>query len=412
VGYGVVDDAVATTGAVMELETPPEVEAFRERVRAFIVEHSPGRKQHTGVRAPEPELMAAIRTWTASLFEAGFLGIDWPAEYGGRPDAHPLEPAIVAEEISRARSWPPVGAAELAAAAVIEFGSAEQRERFLPRIRSCGDIWCQLFSEPGAGSDLAALSTRARRDGDDWIVDGQKVWTTNGQYADRGYLLARTDPDVPKHRGITAFALDMTAPGVQVRPLREITGTTDFNEVFFDGVRIPDRDVLGEVDDGWRVAMTSLGRERSGVAAHGIELFAALDDLVALAARTPSGGSPALADPAARQRIGELATRTHVNAAMVAMSQSRMLHGTGQPADAAIGKIFFSELNHDMSEYAVALQGPDGILVEGDDAVQADGWWQDSFLYSRAYTIAGGANEILRTQIGERGLGLPREPKP
>jgi alkylation response protein AidB-like acyl-CoA dehydrogenase len=396
----------------MRLESPPELEAFRKKVRAFVADHAPGPKTHAGVRAPEHAAVPVIRRWTAELFAAGFLGIDWPVEYGGRPDAHPLEAHIVVEEITRARTWQPIGAAALAAAAIIDFGTAEQRERFLPRMRGAEDIWCQLFSEPGAGSDLANLSTRARPDGDGWVVDGQKVWTTNGQHADMGYLLARTDPDAPKHRGITAFALDMRTPGVDVRPLREITGTTDFNEVFLDGVRIRAANVIGEVNQGWKVAMSSLGRERSGVAAHGVELFAVLDDLLGLAGESTVRGGPALEDSATRQRIGELATRVHVNAAMVNLAQSRMLAGTEKPADAAIGKIFFSEVNHDMAEFGVDLQGADGILTEADPAVRRGGWWQDAYLYARAYTIAGGANEILRTQIAERGFGLPREPRP
>lgn len=387
----------------MQLEPSPELEAFRRKVRSFVSEHAPARKEHAGVRAPAPELIPEIRMWTAKLYDAGFLGITWPAEYGGRPDAHPLEPFVVAEEIARARAWPPVGAAALAASAVIEFGTDGQRDHFLPRIRSGADIWCQLFSEPGAGSDLAALQTRARREGDEFVVDGQKVWTTNGQHADLGYLLARTDPAAPKHRGITAFAVGMRAPGVDVRPLREITGTTDFNEVFLDGVRIPATDVIGEVNGGWRVAMSSLAHERSGVAARGVELFAALDDLLRLAeARS------VVDDSATRQTIGELATRTHVNAAMNGLAQSRMLHRTEQPVDALLGKIFFSELNHDLTAFGVRLQGIDGLVVEGDPAVVAGGWWQDAHLYSRAYTIAGGANEVLRTQIAERGLGLPK----
>ena len=395
----------------MRLESTPELEAFREKVRTFVTEHAPGTKTHSGVRAPEPGLMPAIREWTARLYEAGLLGIDWPVEYGGRPDAHPLEPSVVAEEITRARTWPPVGAASLASGALIDFGTDEQRARFLPRIRSCEDVWCQLFSEPEAGSDLAALRTRARREGEGadavFVVDGQKVWTTNGQHADMGYLLARTDGDAPKHKGITAFALDMRSPGVEVRPLREITGTTDFNEVFLDGVEIPAANVIGQVNDGWRVAMSSLGRERSGVAARGAELAAVLDDLVRLAERTPD----ALDDSATRQTIGELAARVQVNAAMIGLAQSRMLHGTEQPADALLGKIFFSELNHDLADFGLRLQGTDGLLTEDDPAAVADGWWQDAHLYSRAYTIAGGANEVLRTQVAERGLGLPREPR-
>src|SRR5215212_7028274 len=314
----------------MRLETPPELDEFRREVREFIEKKAPGVKTRTGVRAPEPEQMPAIRAWMAALYEAGYLGINWPAEFGGRPDAHPLESFIVAEEIARARTWAPIGAAALAAAALIEFGTPEQQKHFLPRIRSCEDVWCQLFSEPGAGSDLASLQTRAVRDGDEYVVDGQKVWTTNGQHADVGYLLARTNPTASKHRGITAFALDMRSPGVDVRPLREITGTTDFNEVFLDSVRIPAANVIGEVDNGWRIANISLGHERSGVAAGGVDMFNQLEDLVGLA------GPERLADSAVRDRIGELATRVYVNAAIGGLVQSRMLAGTETPADAPL----------------------------------------------------------------------------
>jgi alkylation response protein AidB-like acyl-CoA dehydrogenase len=388
----------------MRLEHSSELEAFRSEVRAFIAEHSPGIKRHTGVRAPEPELIPAIRRWTAALFEAGYLGINWPKEFGGRPDAHPLEAFVVSEEIARARTWAPIGAFALAAGAILQFGTAEQQDRFLPRIRRCDDIWCQLFSEPGAGSDLAGLQTRAVRDGDEFVVDGQKVWTTNGQHADMGYLLARTNPGAAKHRGITAFALDMRTPGVQVRPLREITGTTDFNEVFLDSVRIPAENVIGHVDEGWRVANSSLVHERSGVASGGVEMLRQLEDLAALA------GDDGLADPAVRQQLGELATRVHVNKAMSGLVQSRMLAGTETAADAPLSKIFFSEINHDLAVAGVQLQGVDGLLTEGDPGAVADGWWQDAYLYARAYTIAGGANEVLRNLVAERALGLPRDP--
>ncbi|CDR17959.1 acyl-CoA dehydrogenase family protein [Streptomyces iranensis] len=395
----------------MRLDTSPELDAFRNRVRAFITDHAPGIKAHTGVRAPEPSLVPAIRAWMAQLYAEGFLGIDWPEQYGGRPDAHPLEAFIVAEELTRARTWEPIGAAALAAAAVIKYGSKEQQGHFLPRIRGAVDIWCQLFSEPGAGSDLAALSTRARREGDEFVIDGQKVWTTNGQHADVGYLLARTDPEAPKHKGITAFALDMRSPGVDIRPLREITGTTDFNEVFLDGVRIPADRVIGEVDDGWRVAMSSLAHERTGVAGHAAELFLYLDDVLGVAANASVAEGPALDDASVRQDIGRLATRVHVNNLMNKLQQSQMLAGREDPAAAPLGKIFFGETNLALAEFGMALQGADALLTEGDPDAVSGGWWQDAFLYARAYTIAGGANEVLRTVVAERALGLPREPR-
>src|SRR5829696_361096 len=389
----------------MRLETPPELDEFRREVREFIEKKAPGVKTRTGVRAPEPEQMPAIRAWTAALYEAGYLGINWPAEYGGRPGAHPMESFIVAEEIARARTWAPIGAAALASAAIIEFGTPEQQKHFLPRIRSCEDVWCQLFSEPGAGSDLASLQTRAVRDGDEYVVTGQKVWTTNGQHADMGYLLARTNPGAPKHRGITAFALDMRTPGVDLRPLREITGTTDFNEVFLDNVRVPAENVIGEVDNGWRVANSSLAHERSGVAANGIEMFRQLDDLLELA---KSAGR--LGVGAVRDRIGDLATRVHVNAAIAKLVQSRLLARRETPAEATRSKIFFSEMNPDLAVAAMALKGTDGLLTEEDPDAVAGGWWQDAYLYARAYTIAGGANEVLRNVVAERAFQLPREP--
>jgi alkylation response protein AidB-like acyl-CoA dehydrogenase len=384
----------------MQLTTSANLEAFRHEVRAFIATHSPGLKTHSGVRAPEPSLMPAIREWTAKLFDAGYLGITWPAEHGGRPDADPREPFVVAEEITRARTWDPVGAWSLAASAVLEFGTPEQQAQFLPRIRSAEDVWCQLFSEPGAGSDLAALSTRAVRDGDEFVVTGQKVWTTNGQHADIGYLLARTNPDVTKHKGITAFALDMRSPGVDVRPLREITGTEDFNEVFLEEVRIPADRVIGTVDGGWGVAMSSLGHERAGVASQGVELYRVLEDLVSLGP---------LEDPGVRRDVGRLVARVHVNDLMSKAAQSRMVSGKEDPVDAPAGKVFFSEVNLELAELGVRLQGSEAALVEGDQDVAASGWWQDAYLYARAFTIAGGANEVLRNVIAERALGLPRE---
>ncbi|CAN5546887.1 acyl-CoA dehydrogenase family protein [soil metagenome] len=388
----------------MRIDTAEHLETFRLDVRAFIAEHSPGRKHHTGVRAPAPEQLPAIRAWTAALYAAGYLGAEWPAEHGGQPGVEPEKAFIVAEEIARARTWEPIGAASLAAAAIIEFGTAEQQAHYLTRIRGAQDVWCQLFSEPGAGSDLASLATRARREGEEYVVDGQKVWTTNGQHADVGYLLARTDPDAPKHRGITAFALDMTLPGVDVRPLREITGTYDFNEVFLEGVRIPASAVIGQVDDGWRVANSSLAHERTGVAAMSVDLLATLEDLLGVA-------RPLMDDAAVRRDVGRLATHVHVTDLMGKVAQSGMLAGRVDVADAPLTKIFFSETNLATTELGMQLQGLGGVAVEGDADATADGWWQDAFLYARAYTIAGGANEVLKNVVAERGLGMPREPR-
>jgi len=397
----------------MKLEPDPEIDQFRAEVRGFLEKNRPAvrTKGRAGTRAPEAEDIPALRSWTARLFEAGYVGGDWPVEWGGVGAKDALRATVVGEEMARARVPTPIGAGLLAAAALIHCGRHDQQDRYLPRIRSGEDIWCQLFSEPSAGSDLASLATRARRDGDDFVVDGQKVWTTNGQHAQLGYLLARTNPDVPKHAGITAFILDMTSPGVDVRPLREITGTSDFNEVFFDGVRIPKDNVLGEVDQGWKVATTSLVEERSSVGTAGIVMLRAVRDAVTMARSLRRGSRPALENDAVRQDIGRLHAAARVNVRLGQYNLSRALSGEADPGDAPLAKVLYSESNLALTEFGLGLQGTDALLTEDDPQAIAGGWWQDAFLYSRALTIAGGANEVMRNMIAERSLGLPREPR-
>jgi alkylation response protein AidB-like acyl-CoA dehydrogenase len=393
-------------GAV-QLGQDTELDILRERVRELAAHHAPPRHDRTGVRAPEAHQIPALRAWTGLLFREQLLGVHWPVEFGGLADPHPLHESVVADELIRIGAAGPVGGGLLAAAAIIASGTAAQKDYFLPRIRAGEHIWCQLFSEPDAGSDLASLRTRARRDGEHFVVDGQKVWTTNGQHADWGYLLARTDPEAPKHAGITAFALDMKSPGVQVRPLREITGTADFNEVFLDEVRIPAGQVIGEVNQGWAVTTTSLALERSS-AGSGASLYGALDRLARLASEVSRDGGLAIDCVDVRQAIGGFAAEVHVNSLVSTFGENRALHGTGDIADAPVSKILFSEINLALHEYGLQLQGHDGVRVEGDSRVHDSGWWQDAFLYARAFTIAGGTNEVLRNVIAERALGLPR----
>ena len=391
----------------MRLGHDPELDAVRARTRELIAEYGVGQKVRAGVRAPESEDIPRLRKWAGALHQAQLMGAFWPVEYGGLPNAHPMHESVVHEELVREGAPMPVGGGQLAAAAIIECGTSAQKDFFLPRIRSGEHIWCQLFSEPGAGSDLASLRTRARLDGDRFIIDGQKVWTTNGQYADWGYLLARTDPDAPKHQGITAFAVDMRSDGVDVRPLREITGTTDFNEVFLDGVEVPADNVIGAVNGGWAVTTASLAHERSGVGG-GIALFRAMEDLLSLSRDVDVDGVCAIERHDVRQAIGGFVADSHVSVLLSKFGESRALNGSGDVADAPLSKILFSEVNLAMAEYGMTLQGADGIRVEGDNYARAAGWWQDAFLYARAYTIAGGANEVLRNIVAERGLGLPK----
>jgi alkylation response protein AidB-like acyl-CoA dehydrogenase len=393
----------------MTQATTETLNDFRSEVAQFIADFAPAIPPRAGVRSAENAAeLALIQGWTGRLYEAGYAGADWPAQYGGRADRSPEHMMIVGEELARARVAGVQSAGTLAANALIEYGTEEQCQRHLPMIRSGREVWCQLFSEPEAGSDLASLRTRAVRDGDDYIISGQKVWTTDGQWAAFGYLLARTDAEVAKHKGISAFILDMSLPGVTVRPLRELTGTSDFNEVFFDEVRIPATAMIGAPGQGWQIANATLGHERSSVGALVVKLRLAIEALIELAGQVQIDGHPALQSSLVRDRIGGFTAEVEALAALTAAQVTRWLRGAERPYDAPMAKLMYSELNVEISRYAIELAGEAGVLVEGDAGAHAEGRWQDEWLYSRAFTIAGGSSEIMRNVIAERGLGMPR----
>jgi alkylation response protein AidB-like acyl-CoA dehydrogenase len=401
---------------VTDPDSPPPVfdaEAFRARVRRFLEAEAPALPFRTGTRSPESDEEAAVlRAWSRELYAQGFEGAHWPVEHGGRADHDPLEEFIVSEELSRARAPVPIGAGALAAHALLAFGTDEQRTRYLPRIRSFDDVWCQLFSEPDAGSDLASMRTAAVPDGDHFVVSGQKVWSTNAFFAEMGYLLARTDPTVSKHAGISAFALDMSLPGITTRPLREMTGTSDFNEVFFDEVRVPASALIGPLNDGWRVATDSLAQERAGVGALVIRLRQNLDALVELAGRTSMGAGTAAQHATVRQQLAAFHCRVEIATLLSQATMGRRARGQFREADVPLSKLSFAMLNWDLADAGVTLQGPPGMLAQGELEAADHGRWQDELLYAKAYTISGGSNEIMRNLLSERGLGLPREPKP
>ncbi len=387
----------------------PELEAFRAQVRAFVAEHAPAIPPRAGVRSAENEAeLKALKEWTARLFEAGYVGADWPTEYGGRDDRSAEHGIVVGEELARAAVPGVQSGSILASHALIHYGTDEQRRRHLPEIRAGRQLWCQLFSEPGAGSDLASLRTRAVLDGDAYTVNGQKVWTTDGHWADYGYLLARTDPDAPKHKGISAFTVDMSSPGITVRPLRELTGTSDFNEVFLDNVTLPAEAMIGAPGQGWAIANATLAHERTGVGAAVVKLKLAVQALTDLARGVQRDGRPAIESDLVKDRIGEFSAEVEALAALTYANVTRWSRGTERMHDAAMAKLMFSEVNLEMARFAVELGGEDGVLVEGDVNVLDAGRWQDEWLYARAYTIAGGSSEIMRNLIAERGLGLPR----
>jgi alkylation response protein AidB-like acyl-CoA dehydrogenase len=392
----------------MELTLSPEFAALRDRARDFIRERAPELAKRPGTRSPRPDEIDAFRSWCAALFDAGFLGADWPVEYGGSPNYHPLQDYLFDGELGAARAPTPVGAWRLAANALIHFGTPAQRDHYLPRIRTFTDFWCQLFSEPDAGSDLASLRLSAKRQDGHWVLNGQKVWTTHAHIADLGFLLARTNIDVPKHQGITAFIVDMHAPGIEVRPLRELTGSSDFNEVFFSDVIARDGDVIGQPGQGWEIARVSLAKERSESRREDSVTQAVLR-LADLASRTRIEAGPAVDDAAVLMRLGALYARAEISDLLGYGQLDKELSGEAEIDDAAVTKVFFTELNLDIQRTAVDLEGASGILAEGDPAAVDNGFWQESYLWARGFTISAGSNEVMRNMIAERQLGLPRD---
>ena len=390
----------------MDVSIPPipaEYDGFRTRLQAFIAAHGPHLpdRRRAGFRSPEgPDEVQALRRWIGALDTAGYACIE-----EGVPGLDLFETRIVAEELGRAGLPAGIGN-PLGGTALRLFGTPDQQAHFLPALRRGEHLWCQLFSEPDAGSDLASLRTTAARDGDRYIVNGQKVWTTWAEWADYGLLLARTDTTLGKHAGITAFILDMRQPGVEVRPLREITGTADFGEVFFNDAVIPVTDRIGGEGDGWTVATTTLAQERGVAAAGADELLAHVADLVGLVERHRPR------DESARQTVARLHARARVLEYLAYRSLTRDARGEMNVADAPVRKLMFSELYVDVATEALDLLGPESVFVEGDLCAVEDGRWPDMFLYSRAYTIAGGSSEILRNLLAERALGLPRDPAP
>lgn len=393
----------------VEYDVASELGAFRAEVRQFIADHAPTIAHRAGVRSAATEdEERLLNEWAARLFEAGYVGADWPEEYGGRDGWTGEHGIVVGEELARAQVDGVASGNTLAARALIDFGTDEQRKRHLPKIRAGQEKWCQLFSEPGAGSDLASLRTKATLENDTYRVSGQKVWTTDGHWAQFGYLLARTDPEAPKHKGISAFILDMSTPGVTVRPLREITGTSDFNEVYLDDVEVHVEDMIGEPGQGWKIANATLAHERTGVGAQVVKLRLAVDALSDLAGRVMLDGRPALDSDRVRDRIGDFTAQVEALSALTAANVTRWSRGQERAHDAPMAKLMFSELNLAIATFAVELAGEDGVLVEGDAMALDGGRWQDEWLYARAFTIAGGSSEIMRNLIAERGLGLPR----
>jgi alkylation response protein AidB-like acyl-CoA dehydrogenase len=376
----------------VDLTLSPSEQEFRDGLRGWLEENHPG-EEPTGDEAA----FEFRKDWQLKLHDAGYAGLSWPKEYGGR-GATLIEQAIYGEEMARAKAPPTANVLGLVMGGpvVIAHGTDEQKDRYLEKILTGEEIWCQGFSEPDAGSDLAALKTRAVKSNGDWVVTGQKVWTTYAHQAKWCMLVARTDPDAPKHQGLTYFLMDMEQDAVQVRPLRQITGESEFNELFIEEARIPDENVVGGVGNGWTVAITTLMHERAGLgAASAAAVRIALGQLMELARERGVDE-----DPVIRQRIAQL----YIESEALRLTSWRgltQIMKTGIPGpEGSLPKWQWSDTNQTLSELAVEIQGEDGLDRESD--------WTYRFLRSRANSIEGGTTEILRNIIAERVLGLPK----
>jgi alkylation response protein AidB-like acyl-CoA dehydrogenase len=396
-----------------------EAEAYRQKVQAFLAEKLPAAWAGLGTLEGEP-LARFVDEWRHTLYEAGYLAPGWPVQYGGA-GLSALEQVIIAEEFARAGV--PTGGPndafgiQMLGNTLLLCGSEQQKSHYLPRILSGEDRWCQGYSEPNAGSDLANLSLRAERDGDQWVLNGQKIWTSAGHLADHIFTLARTDPDAPKHKGISFLLVDMRQPGIEVRPIKMLSGESEFNEVFYTDAVCPVDAVVGGVNDGWRVAMTLLGFERGEAAATTpIRFQAELDRLFALARERGLAGDPLL-----RQRLAWCYSRVQVMRYSGMRVLTGFLNGHHPGPEGGISKLFWSEYHKVVTELAVDILGADAMTPSGrrpSSAFQTDdagapnstNSWVDTFLNARAGTIYAGSSQVQRNIIGEMVLGLPKEP--
>ncbi|PYM44253.1 MAG: isovaleryl-CoA dehydrogenase [Candidatus Rokuibacteriota bacterium] len=395
----------------MDLNYTPEDIAFRKQVRTWLEGNLP-RKE---IRTLDDRL-----GWHRKLYEAGYLGMGWPKEYGGG-GARPMEQAIVADELARSKAPAPANSLGIGIVGptIIVHGTDAQKKRYLKKILTAEELWCQLYSEPNAGSDLAALKTSAVDQGDHFIVNGQKIWTSGGKVAHWGLLLARTDTKVPKHKGISCFLMNMRQPGVDVRPLKQITGSSEFCEVFMTNARVEKSDQMGKLGEGWAIAQTTLGYERGGRALARVTNYASMHSrLVEAAKKMRRHGKPLIEDPLVRQKIGRIWAEIEVERYQALRTLTQLERGEHPGAGGSLTKLSYSELEKRYMELALEILGPYGQLTEGapkefqleiDTAVGEQGSWAYAYLWSRAGTIYAGSSEIQKNVIGERILGLPKE---
>ena len=390
----------------MDFSYTPEEEIFRQELRAWLEPNLQAHRTEWGEDEDEftqhPSSPASI-AWHKRLHAGGWVGLHWPKEYGGR-GATLMQQVIFTEEGMRLGVPPEVNGMgiNMVGPMLMHYGTEVQRKRYLRHILSADEIWCQGFSEPGSGSDLASLSTRAIEDGDDYVITGAKIWTSNAHNAQWCLLLARTDPEVPKHKGITCFLLDMHSPGITIRPLLQMTGDAEFNQVFFDQVRVPKTHILGKVNEGWRVAVSTLSHERGGM-----RQFMRLHRMVRRVeelARTRAVSK----EPVLRQRLAKIHIDTEVQRLTVLRALTKQLRGAPPGPEGSIQKLSFSRVYMETIQAAESILGPHLQLGKGTHHAVADGHWTFQSLFARRYGIAGGTDQIQLNIIGERQLGLPK----
>jgi len=396
----------------LDFKYSAEEQQFRDELRQWLSENLPkGWGETVFEPEDEDEMYLSRLEWEKKLYKGGWSGIEWPKKYGGR-GATLIEQAIFAEEMARAKA--PEGlniiGRNLVATTLLHHGTEEQRLRYLPKILSGDEVWCQGFSEPNAGSDLASVRCKAELKGDHFVVNGQKIWTSYGQYAQWCIVLVRTNSEVAKHKGISFLLVDMRSPGVTLRPLKQISGESEFNETFFDNVEVPLENLVGELNGGWKIAMTTLAYERGPEDALGrqIRFKQELDRLIHTLSQLQRNDRAIIEDPVVRQKVAKSIVDLEVMRLNVLRRFSKALKGEPRGPDASMVKLYWSHIMQNMYEMALEVLGPLASLTEGDSLAAAMGRYQLSYLQSRAFTIYSGSSEIQRNIIAERVLGLPK----
>ncbi|MEN6544039.1 acyl-CoA dehydrogenase [Parvibaculum sp.] len=397
----------------MNFDDTPQEAAFRQEVRSWIAANAPKQYEvglktsgfgHTALEGVD--IIKVSKEWQKKKFDAGWACLHWPKEYGGR-GATPIERVIWQQEegVYAALSSLFIIGHGMCGPTMMAYASEEHKRKYLPPLAAGEHIWCQLFSEPAGGSDLAGLRTKAERDGDDWVVNGQKIWTSGAQHSDYGILITRTDPTVPKHKGLTMFFLDMKSPGIEIRPIKQVNGQSGFNEVYFTDVRIPDSQRLGKVGDGWNVSLTTLMNERLSI---GAGMPTGFPELLDFCCSLETDNGPAIDNPAVRSKLASYAVRTSGLKYTAFRSISALSKGETPGPENSIGKLVAGPTMQEIAMFALDLQAEAGALLSPEQAA-ANARFQAMLLRSPATRVEGGTDEILRNIIAERVLGLPAD---